>query len=292
MTGADDRLEVWDRGRWADYNADLADDVAGITARSGPCWLRWPSTTSPSWPPSCWSCLDPRPGEVAVDCTFGAGGHARLVAERLGPEGELIAIDRDPAAAARFADASPTRSPCRTRFIAAPFADGARAAGRRGRPGRRRLPRPRHVLDAGRRAGSAASPTPTTRRWTCAWTRRRSSTRRRRRQRVGGAAPGPRPARLRRGALRRPHRARHRARARAGADHDDGPPRRRRHGGDPGARPLRRRPPGQAHLPGHPDRGQRRARPARRARSRSPGSCCARTADLQGSRSIPWKTGA
>ena len=33
---------------------------------------------------------------------------------------------------------------------------------------------------------------------------------------------------------------------------------------DPGARALRRRPPGQAHLPGDPDRGQRRARPARR----------------------------
>ena len=35
---------------------------------------------------------DPQPGEVAVDCTFGAGGHARLVAERLGPDGPA---DRD-----------------------------------------------------------------------------------------------------------------------------------------------------------------------------------------------------
>jgi len=26
--------------------------------------------------------LDPRPGAVAVDCTFGSGGHARLVADR------------------------------------------------------------------------------------------------------------------------------------------------------------------------------------------------------------------
>ena len=48
--------------------------------------------------------LDPQPGELAVDCTFGGGGHARLVADRLGPTGELIAIDRDPAAEERFAE--------------------------------------------------------------------------------------------------------------------------------------------------------------------------------------------
>ena len=40
--------------------------------------------------------------------------------------------------------------------------------------------------------------------------------------------------------------------------------RRRDHRRDPGARPLRRRPPRQADLPGDPDRRQRRARPARR----------------------------
>ena len=40
--------------------------------------------------------LDPQPGEIAVDCTFGAGGHARLVANRIGPTGLLVCIDRDP----------------------------------------------------------------------------------------------------------------------------------------------------------------------------------------------------
>jgi 16S rRNA (cytosine1402-N4)-methyltransferase len=70
--------------------------------------------------------LDPRPGEVAVDATFGAGGHARLVAERLGEEGELIAIDRDPHAAERFA-AFAAEVPSRTRFVAAPFADALEA---------------------------------------------------------------------------------------------------------------------------------------------------------------------
>jgi 16S rRNA (cytosine1402-N4)-methyltransferase len=36
------------------------------------------------------------PGETVVDATFGAGGHARLLAEDLGGRGKLVAIDRDP----------------------------------------------------------------------------------------------------------------------------------------------------------------------------------------------------
>ncbi len=41
--------------------------------------------------------LNPQPGQVIVDATLGAGGHARLLAERLGPTGRLIGLDRDPA---------------------------------------------------------------------------------------------------------------------------------------------------------------------------------------------------
>jgi 16S rRNA (cytosine1402-N4)-methyltransferase len=67
--------------------------------------------------------LDPAPGQLAVDCTFGGGGHARLVADRLGPAGTLIAIDRDPAAEERF-DALAREVPCATRFIRASFARG------------------------------------------------------------------------------------------------------------------------------------------------------------------------
>ena len=66
--------------------------------------------------------LDPQPGDVAIDCTFGGGGHARLVADRLGPQGTLIAIDRDPVAEERFAELA-AQVPCRTRFIHAAFAD-------------------------------------------------------------------------------------------------------------------------------------------------------------------------
>jgi 16S rRNA (cytosine1402-N4)-methyltransferase len=66
--------------------------------------------------------LDPQPGETAIDATFGAGGHAALVAERLGSDGLLVAIDRDPEARARF-DRFAAEAPCRTRFIAAPFTE-------------------------------------------------------------------------------------------------------------------------------------------------------------------------
>src|SRR5438552_1714080 len=44
--------------------------------------------------------LDPRPGQVLVDGTLGGGGHTRLLAERVGPAGRIIALDRDPAALA------------------------------------------------------------------------------------------------------------------------------------------------------------------------------------------------
>ena len=65
--------------------------------------------------------LDPHPGEIAVDGTFGGGGHARLIADRLGPTGTLIGIDRDPIAEERFAEMA-AELPCHTRFIRADFA--------------------------------------------------------------------------------------------------------------------------------------------------------------------------
>lgn len=67
--------------------------------------------------------IGPQAGETIVDCTFGAGGHARLVADLIGPEGTLIAIDRDPVARARFQEFESTAC-CRTRFLPVEFSQG------------------------------------------------------------------------------------------------------------------------------------------------------------------------
>ena len=70
--------------------------------------------------------LAPEPGQTAVDCTFGAGGHARCLAAALGPDGTLVGIDRDPAAEARF-ERFAAEAPCRTRFLGVDYAAGLRA---------------------------------------------------------------------------------------------------------------------------------------------------------------------
>lgn len=44
-----------------------------------------------------------RPDGIYIDGTFGRGGHSRLILSQLGPQGRLIAIDRDPQAIAEAA---------------------------------------------------------------------------------------------------------------------------------------------------------------------------------------------
>src|ERR687896_2175067 len=65
----------------------------------------------------------PAAGETVVDCTFGAGGHARLIADRIGPSGTLVCIDRDPAAEEDFEELA-REVACETRFLRMDYADG------------------------------------------------------------------------------------------------------------------------------------------------------------------------
>jgi 16S rRNA (cytosine1402-N4)-methyltransferase len=75
--------------------------------------------------------LDPHPGESAIDCTFGGGGHAALVAERIGSAGTLIAIDRDPTAERRFEELADSLEP-EARFVRGDFADALETLGEEG----------------------------------------------------------------------------------------------------------------------------------------------------------------
>jgi len=61
-----------------------------------------------------------KPSGTYVDCTFGRGGHSRLILERLGAAGRLIALDRDAEAVAAAADLS--REP-RFRMVRSGFSE-------------------------------------------------------------------------------------------------------------------------------------------------------------------------
>ena len=130
--------------------------------------------TCPCSPSELLELLDPQPGQTAIDCTFGDGGHARLVAERLGAERDA---DRDrprPAGRAALRRARRRDAPARC-------ASSAPATPRLSNSSRRRdcgptwptstsaCPRCRSTH------ASAGSPTPTTRPWTCGWIPARSS---------------------------------------------------------------------------------------------------------------------
>jgi 16S rRNA (cytosine1402-N4)-methyltransferase len=64
--------------------------------------------------------LDVRPGDVVVDATFGAGGHAELLAAELRGRGKLIAIDRDPSVRPYF-ERLRRQTAASTRFLRGEF---------------------------------------------------------------------------------------------------------------------------------------------------------------------------
>jgi len=51
-----------------------------------------------------------KPNGIYVDGTFGRGGHSRVILQRLGPDGRLMALDKDPSAIA-IGETGPFRDP-------------------------------------------------------------------------------------------------------------------------------------------------------------------------------------
>jgi len=62
-----------------------------------------------------------RPGETVVDCTFGAGGHAKLLAADLNGRGRYIAIDRDPSVRPYFESFKRRYGSLQTRLLRGEF---------------------------------------------------------------------------------------------------------------------------------------------------------------------------
>lgn len=62
-----------------------------------------PSTTchTPVLPTEVINGLDPQPGKLLIDGTYGGGGHTMLLAKAVAPDGRVIALDRDPVALER-----------------------------------------------------------------------------------------------------------------------------------------------------------------------------------------------
>ena len=64
--------------------------MSGLAASAEPRHL-------PVLPTEVLTALEPAAGQTLVDATLGIGGHARLLAERVGPHGRIIGLDQDEA---------------------------------------------------------------------------------------------------------------------------------------------------------------------------------------------------
>jgi len=66
--------------------------------------------------------LQVQPGDTVIDATFGAGGHAELLASDLQGDGKYIAVDRDPSVRPYF-ESFRSRGGVSTRFLCGDFSD-------------------------------------------------------------------------------------------------------------------------------------------------------------------------
>src|SRR3954470_20045564 len=66
--------------------------------------------------------LNPRAGQVFVDCTLGRAGHSSAIAARLGESGTLIGLDADPRNLT-YAKSRLEGAPCTVRLFHANFAE-------------------------------------------------------------------------------------------------------------------------------------------------------------------------
>ena len=148
-SGVGDHLEVWDRGPLARASRTRSTPRSTRSRRALAILLDMTRTHVPVLAGELIELARPAPGR----------DRGRLHVRRRRPRapgrrpdrarpGRSICIDRDPAAEERF-DELARRGGLRDALPAHGLRGGARAARRRGPPGRPRLPRPRHVLDAG-----------------------------------------------------------------------------------------------------------------------------------------------
>ena len=149
VAGVRDHVEIWDRAAWreelskwkgvpkvlpnalqpneSDHVAVLAEEVRELLAVE--------------------------PGETVVDATFGAGGHAAVLAADLKGDGRFMAIDRDPTVRPYFEGFQAPRRRADT-VLARRGLGRARSAGRQRHACRRDPARPRNLEHAGRPAGA------------------------------------------------------------------------------------------------------------------------------------------
>ena len=75
---------------------------------------------------------DPQPGETAADLTVGTAGHSIALSQRLGPEGFLLGLDRDPRALRIAEERLSRNAPCKFRLLCFRFSRFREAAAQAG----------------------------------------------------------------------------------------------------------------------------------------------------------------